>query len=97
MAPKAGATKATAAEKPSKHGKDFYLIVRASRISTISIVGRTKLNKSVLSQTEEDVLFEQDIQRDQEPQLKTWLQYINHKKKHGKFVEQVFVRFKLWH
>ncbi|KAF3938097.1 hypothetical protein ABW19_dt0206701 [Dactylella cylindrospora] len=41
--------------------------------------------------TEEDVLFEQDIQRDQEPQLKTWLQYINHKKKNGKLSELVFV------
>ncbi|KAF3902995.1 hypothetical protein ABW20_dc0107118 [Dactylellina cionopaga] len=41
--------------------------------------------------TDEDVLFEQDIQRDQEPQLKTWLQYINHKKKNGKLAELVFV------
>ncbi|KAK6533339.1 pre-mRNA-splicing factor syf1 [Orbilia ellipsospora] len=41
--------------------------------------------------TDEDVLFEQDIQRDKEPQLKTWLQYINHKKKNGKLAELVFV------
>ncbi|KAF3137674.1 pre-mRNA-splicing factor syf1 [Orbilia oligospora] len=41
--------------------------------------------------TDEDVLFEQDIQRDKEPDVKTWLQYINHKKKNGKLAELVFV------